>query len=90
MLGAPEPKDPQDAEVATMLIKHPQQFERVAREWAIKYASAPKETSWEKRVAHHPVPAKPKSQKTLSKEEVARQEAIRYERKKGIFGIHTD
>ena len=42
LLSSPEPKDPQDAEVATMLMHHPEQFERVAREWAQKYAGAPK------------------------------------------------
>jgi hypothetical protein len=41
LLSTPEPKDPQDAEVATMLMNHPEQFDRVAREWSVKYASAP-------------------------------------------------
>ncbi|KAK5000327.1 Ubiquitin-conjugating enzyme E2 1 [Elasticomyces elasticus] len=41
LLSSPEPKDPQDAEVARMLITNPREFERVAREWAIKYAGAP-------------------------------------------------
>jgi len=45
LLSTPEPKDPQDAEVATMLMNHPEQFDRVAREWAQKYAGAPKSTS---------------------------------------------
>ena len=42
LLSTPEPKDPQDAEVATMLIKNPRQFNKVAREWAVQYAGAPK------------------------------------------------
>jgi len=42
LLSTPEPKDPQDAVVAQMLIKNPKEFERVAREWAVKYAGAPK------------------------------------------------
>ncbi|KAL8787726.1 MAG: hypothetical protein Q9213_002046 [Squamulea squamosa] len=42
LLSTPEPKDPQDAEVAGMLIRNPKEFERVAQEWAIKYAGAPK------------------------------------------------
>jgi len=42
LLSTPEPKDPQDAEVAQMLIKNPKEFERVAREWAVRYAGAPK------------------------------------------------
>lgn len=42
LLSSPEPKDPQDAEVAAMLIKHPDEFRHVAKEWAIKYAEAPR------------------------------------------------
>ncbi|KAI9807370.1 MAG: Ubiquitin-conjugating enzyme E2 1 [Piccolia ochrophora] len=42
LLSTPEPKDPQDAEVAGMLVRNPKEFERVAREWAVKYAGAPK------------------------------------------------
>ncbi|KAJ5518980.1 hypothetical protein N7453_001402 [Penicillium expansum] len=41
LLSTPEPKDPQDAEVANMLLKSPKEFERVAREWAVIYAGAP-------------------------------------------------
>ncbi|EPS34742.1 hypothetical protein PDE_09706 [Penicillium oxalicum 114-2] len=41
LLSTPEPKDPQDAEVANMMLQRPQQFERVAREWAVVYAGAP-------------------------------------------------
>ena len=41
LLSTPEPKDPQDAEVAKMLIRNPKEFERVAAEWAVKYAGAP-------------------------------------------------
>jgi len=41
LLSTPEPKDPQDAEVANMLMNDPQRFEQVAREWAVKYAGAP-------------------------------------------------
>ena len=42
LLSTPEPKDPQDAEVANMLIRKPKEFERVAREWAARYAGAPR------------------------------------------------
>ncbi|KAF2630374.1 hypothetical protein BU25DRAFT_408328 [Macroventuria anomochaeta] len=42
LLSTPEPKDPQDAEVASMLIRNPAEFEHKAREWAVKYAGAPK------------------------------------------------
>ncbi|KAI9840276.1 MAG: Ubiquitin-conjugating enzyme E2 1 [Sclerophora amabilis] len=42
LLSTPEPKDPQDAEVAGMLMRNPKEFERVAREWAVRHAGAPK------------------------------------------------
>ncbi|TKA31015.1 hypothetical protein B0A50_01983 [Salinomyces thailandicus] len=42
LLSSPEPKDPQDAEVASMLLTRPEEFKHVAREWAQKYAGAPK------------------------------------------------
>ncbi|KAF2718685.1 hypothetical protein K431DRAFT_322260 [Polychaeton citri CBS 116435] len=42
LLSSPEPKDPQDAEVAVMLLKRPDEFAHVARQWAIRYAEAPK------------------------------------------------
>ncbi|KAK2734896.1 hypothetical protein FQN55_002465 [Onygenales sp. PD_40] len=42
LLSTPEPRDPQDAEVASMLIRNPKEFERVAKEWAVKFAGAPK------------------------------------------------
>lgn len=42
LLSSPEPKDPQDAEVASMLLTRPEEFKHVAREWAIRYAAAPK------------------------------------------------
>lgn len=41
LLASPEPKDPQDAEVAGMLLKNKDEFEHVAHEWAIKHAGAP-------------------------------------------------
>ncbi|KMU84751.1 ubiquitin-conjugating enzyme, variant [Coccidioides immitis H538.4] len=42
LLSTPEPKDPQDAEVANMLLRNPKEFERVAREWAVMHAGAPR------------------------------------------------
>ncbi|KAF2012703.1 hypothetical protein BU24DRAFT_425336 [Aaosphaeria arxii CBS 175.79] len=42
LLSTPEPKDPQDAEVAGMMIRNPAEFEHVARDWSVKYAGAPK------------------------------------------------
>jgi ubiquitin-conjugating enzyme (huntingtin interacting protein 2) len=77
LLSTPEPKDPQDAEVASMLMKNPEQFQRVAREWAIKHAGAPKTTNWESIIAQQPTQSKPKSQKTLSREEELRQQMLR-------------
>jgi len=47
LLCTPEPKDPQDGVVASMLLKNPQEFERVAHEWAVKYAAAPKRDTGE-------------------------------------------
>ncbi|KAL4946299.1 hypothetical protein BDV06DRAFT_182685 [Aspergillus oleicola] len=47
LLSTPEPKDPQDAEVATMLIHNPKEFNRVAQEWAVKHAGAPRTTAGE-------------------------------------------
>jgi ubiquitin-conjugating enzyme (huntingtin interacting protein 2) len=42
LLASPEPKDPQDAEVASMMIKKPEEFKHKARKWAIDYAGAPR------------------------------------------------
>ncbi|KAF7901933.1 uncharacterized protein EAF01_007231 [Botrytis porri] len=77
LLSEPEPKDPQDAEVATMLINHPKEFREKARDWAIHYAGAPRVTKWSQAAAsspsYHP-PVKPQSQ-----EEKARQEMLKYQ-----------
>lgn len=43
LLEAPEPKDPQDAEVGNQMINHPDQYARKAQEWSIKYANAPQQ-----------------------------------------------
>lgn len=42
LLTSPEPKDPQDAEVASMLLTRPDEFKHVAKEWAVRYANAPR------------------------------------------------
>ncbi|KUI57312.1 Ubiquitin-conjugating enzyme E2 1 [Cytospora mali] len=42
LLEAPNPKDPQDAEVAKMMMDDHEYFESVAHDWAVKYASAPR------------------------------------------------
>ena len=41
LLEFPNPKDPQDAEVARMLLDKPDVFATKAHEWAVKYAGAP-------------------------------------------------
>ncbi|KAF8463694.1 ubiquitin-conjugating enzyme/RWD-like protein [Kalaharituber pfeilii] len=41
LLAAPEPNDPQDAEVANMMLKDPARFKSKARDWAIHHAGAP-------------------------------------------------
>ena len=76
LLSTPEPKDPQDAEVASMLMKNPEQFQQVAREWAVKHAGAPKVTTW---TANLPTKAAPKPKAQLSKEEAARLEVAKYQ-----------
>ncbi|OAA51963.1 Ubiquitin-conjugating enzyme/RWD-like protein [Metarhizium rileyi] len=43
LLEIPNPKDPQDAEVANMLLKRPDEFARKAQEWSILKAGAPKQ-----------------------------------------------
>lgn len=68
LLSTPEPKDPQDAEVASMLMNHPEQFDRVAREWAVKHAGAPKKLLTSGTAAYQQAPAKPKVQKTKEQE----------------------
>ena len=42
LLESPNPKDPQDAEVAKMLLEDPDEFAVKAHEWAVKYAGAPR------------------------------------------------
>lgn len=42
LLESPNPKDPQDAEVAKMMMEDPKAFAQKAHDWAVKYAGAPK------------------------------------------------
>ncbi|KAI1171740.1 putative ubiquitin carrier protein [Nemania sp. FL0916] len=42
LLESPEPKDPQDAEVAKMMISDPEGFSKRAHEWAVLHAGAPR------------------------------------------------
>ena len=69
LLSTPEPKDPQDAEVAGMLTRNPKEFNRVAHEWAVKYAGAPKKESGEGSGGRKPETKKEKRKR--SKEEEA-------------------
>ncbi len=42
LLESPNPKDPQDAEVAKMMMEQPVAFANKAHDWAVKYAGAPR------------------------------------------------
>ncbi|KAI8624726.1 putative ubiquitin carrier protein [Xylariaceae sp. FL1651] len=42
LFESPEPKDPQDAEVAKMMINDPEGFNKKAHEWAVIHAGAPR------------------------------------------------
>ncbi|OBT43796.1 hypothetical protein VE00_06287 [Pseudogymnoascus sp. WSF 3629] len=75
LLSTPEPKDPQDAEVATMLMNNPEQFERQAREWAQKYAGAP--VSNKATGTYQSPSSKPKVAKTREQEQ--RELMLRYQ-----------
>lgn len=75
LLNSPEPKDPQDAEVASMLMNYPEKFQRKAREWAINHANAPAKTSWSVNTPSGPSQANTKVPR--SKEEEMRAEALR-------------
>jgi ubiquitin-conjugating enzyme (huntingtin interacting protein 2) len=43
LLENPNPSDPQDAEVANMLLTDPDSFVLMAHEWAVRYAGAPQQ-----------------------------------------------
>ncbi|KAF4451161.1 ubiquitin-conjugating enzyme (huntingtin interacting protein 2) [Fusarium austroafricanum] len=58
LLENPNPKDPQDAEVAKMMLENPESFARKAHEWAVKYAGAPRQDDLSKYNADAPAPAK--------------------------------
>ncbi|KAI9714856.1 MAG: hypothetical protein M1820_000145 [Bogoriella megaspora] len=72
LLSTPEPKDPQDAEVAGMLIRNPAEFEHVAREWAIKYAGAPQKDIAEGSGGSTPESLRKKAKDNKENEEKAR------------------
>ena len=77
LLSTPEPKDPQDAQVAKMLMTNPAEFERTAREWAIKHAGAPASTKWSRSATQSS--SKSSHQKESSREDELKRELARYE-----------
>ncbi|EKJ74652.1 hypothetical protein NXS19_002552 [Fusarium pseudograminearum] len=42
LLECPNPKDPQDAEVAKMMMESPERFAAKAHDWAVQHAGAPR------------------------------------------------
>ncbi len=42
LLESPNPKDPQDAQVAKMMMEEPEYFKLMAHDWAVKHAGAPR------------------------------------------------
>lgn len=59
LLEAPNPKDPQDAEVAGMMMENPERFARVAQDWAVRFAGANRQafdlSKWLTKHANQPV-----------------------------------
>ncbi|KAI1407675.1 ubiquitin-conjugating enzyme/RWD-like protein [Hypoxylon sp. FL1857] len=47
LFESPEPKDPQDAEVAKMMINDREAFNKTAHEWAVLYAGAPRNPNFQ-------------------------------------------
>ena len=65
-----------------MLTRNPKEFERVAHEWAVKYAGAPKKETGEGSGGSKPETAKQKKKK--SKEEEAAERAHLYAQPNGL------
>jgi ubiquitin-conjugating enzyme (huntingtin interacting protein 2) len=55
LFESPEPKDPQDAEVAKMLINDPESFNNKAHEWAVLHAGAPRNPKFSSVQPRNPV-----------------------------------
>jgi ubiquitin-conjugating enzyme (huntingtin interacting protein 2) len=51
-----------------MLMNHPEEFHRMARDWAVKYANAPKNTNWQSSAAQIPTQSRPKTQRSKEEE----------------------
>ncbi|KAI1445024.1 ubiquitin-conjugating enzyme/RWD-like protein [Annulohypoxylon stygium] len=47
LFESPEPKDPQDAEVARMMINDREAFNKKAHEWAVLHAGAPRNSNFQ-------------------------------------------
>ncbi|KAL6879878.1 ubiquitin-conjugating enzyme [Trichoderma longibrachiatum] len=45
LLENPNPTDPQDGEVASMLLNQPERFVEMAHEWAVRHAGAPRQAN---------------------------------------------
>ncbi|KAI1368111.1 putative ubiquitin carrier protein [Xylaria arbuscula] len=56
LFESPEPKDPQDAEVAKMMINDPEAFNKKAHEWAVLHAGAPRSDKFQQVKARTGVP----------------------------------
>ena len=72
LLSTPEPKDPQDAEVAGMLMRNPKEFDRVAQEWAVKHAGAPRRERGENSGSASVETVKQRQKKSKAQEEAER------------------
>ena len=72
LLSTPEPKDPQDAEVAGVLIRNPKEFARIAQEWAVKYAKAPMRQGGEGSGGTEATTKKEQEKKSKAEEEAER------------------
>jgi ubiquitin-conjugating enzyme (huntingtin interacting protein 2) len=71
LLESPNPKDPQDAEVAKMMMEDPQAFAQKAHDWAVQYAGAPRRdlllTNYEKKKAAETKKDDPSRYETLER-----------------------
>jgi ubiquitin-conjugating enzyme (huntingtin interacting protein 2) len=72
LLSSPEPKDPQDAEVASMLIRNPEDFRHKAQEWAVTHAGAPRKVLTEGSGGATADSIKKKAQQQKEKEDKAK------------------
>ncbi|KAI1499560.1 ubiquitin carrier protein [Biscogniauxia marginata] len=62
LFESPEPKDPQDAEVAKMMINDPEGFNKKAHEWAVMHAGAPRNPKFQTVQARSTIPPQQQQQ----------------------------